>query len=225
MMVIMKTGMPVLRSVLPPAAAMELFATTERLMKQVTRNAMTGIETTRTVARMAAQSTLWGWYSEFLEGCDDGNDNPKIRSIALQPVAAMAVQDGESCDDGTVNTDASSNLTAFCGDGLHRQDRSEGEDGYEAHDDGNLSNSDACTSNCRVAVCGDHHLFQVRGLRRWKPHRWRWLRARLHLVTELFAVRLRRWLFVCSATAENGEASTAEACRPTCSAARRGSKD
>ena len=79
------------------------------------------------------------------EGCDDGNDNPEDTcTVQAQPVAAMAVQDGESCDDGNaVDTDActSNCSTAFCGDGLHRQDRAEGEDGYEACDDGNPSNS------------------------------------------------------------------------------------
>ncbi len=100
------------------------------------------------------------------EGCDDGNDNPEDTCTNCAPAGCGdgAVQDGESCDDGNaVDTDActSNCLTAFCGDGLHRQDRAEGEDGYEACDDGNPSNSDACTSNCRVAVCGDHHLFQA----------------------------------------------------------------
>ena len=47
---------------------------------------------------------------------------------------------------------------ARCGDGFLRQDKSAGEIGYEACDDGNDDNRDACTNDCRLAACGDGEL-------------------------------------------------------------------
>ena len=44
---------------------------------------------------------------------------------------------------------------ATCGDGQRRLDLSEGEAGYEARDDANTVDEDACLSNCRIARCGD----------------------------------------------------------------------
>ena len=43
---------------------------------------------------------------------------------------------------------------ARCGDGIVRGDRNEGQEGYEACDDGNLLDEDACTNAC-AARCGD----------------------------------------------------------------------
>ena len=44
---------------------------------------------------------------------------------------------------------------AACGDGVTRRDLQPGEANYEACDDGNAVDTDACTSGCTVAVCGD----------------------------------------------------------------------
>ena len=42
-----------------------------------------------------------------------------------------------------------------CGDGRVREELQPGEAGYEACDDGNDSDLDACTTLCQLAVCGD----------------------------------------------------------------------
>ena len=44
---------------------------------------------------------------------------------------------------------------ARCGDGLVREDLSEGDPGFEACDDGNEDDADTCLNNCQTARCGD----------------------------------------------------------------------
>ncbi len=44
---------------------------------------------------------------------------------------------------------------ATCGDGIVRADLVLGQQGYEACDDGNIDDRDACTNRCEVARCGD----------------------------------------------------------------------
>ena len=61
------------------------------------------------------------------------------------------LDDGEECDDGnTDNSDACLNncFTAFCGDGVVRED-------VELCDDGNDDNTDACTILCAPPACDD----------------------------------------------------------------------
>ncbi|MBM66122.1 MAG: hypothetical protein CMH55_07805, partial [Myxococcales bacterium] len=64
----------------------------------------------------------------------------------------------EECDDGNLDdSDGCNRLCrqARCGDGILRDDLSEGEPGYEECDDGNLDDHDACRNDCRRARCGD----------------------------------------------------------------------
>lgn len=68
------------------------------------------------------------------------------------------VEAGEACDDGNDSDEDGCTVDcqlARCGDGLLREDLSEGASGFEACDDGNEDNSDACLNNCRLARCGD----------------------------------------------------------------------
>ena len=44
---------------------------------------------------------------------------------------------------------------ARCGDGFRRQDLESDAEGYEACDDGNQVDTDACLNRCTVARCGD----------------------------------------------------------------------
>ena len=44
---------------------------------------------------------------------------------------------------------------ARCGDGIQRGDVQEGQEGYEACDDGNEIQTDACLNGCSIATCGD----------------------------------------------------------------------
>lgn len=67
----------------------------------------------------------------------------------------------ELCDDGnTLDNDGCTNQCkiASCGDGITREDISEGEIGYEACDNGEENNNDtadACRSDCSLPRCGD----------------------------------------------------------------------
>ena len=46
-------------------------------------------------------------------------------------------------------------VQARCGDGIRRTDRAPEEEGFEACDDGNNVDTDACRAGCLLAVCGD----------------------------------------------------------------------
>lgn len=65
---------------------------------------------------------------------------------------------GEECDDSnTLDQDSCTSdcRVSRCGDGKHRNDLSEGSEGFEACDDGNEIETDECLNNCRLARCGD----------------------------------------------------------------------
>ena len=78
-----------------------------------------------------------------VEECDDGNDRAGDgcgRTCQREGCGNGQVDPGEECDDSNENNaDACTNscLFATCGDGVRRLDILEGEDGYEACDDGN----------------------------------------------------------------------------------------
>jgi len=64
-----------------------------------------------------------------------------------------SIQDGEECDDGTLNANQTINTCrtncrlAFCGDGVT--------DATEVCDDGNADERDGCTWKCEISVCGN----------------------------------------------------------------------
>ena len=119
------------------------------------------------------------------EACDDGNDNNNDTCSTACQAAYCGDgfrQSGEECDDGN-SSDVDGCLvtcrTARCGDGYRRADLQVGSriecsgaspcqalgevcllghcftEGFEACDDGNNDDSDACTNNCFDAYCGD----------------------------------------------------------------------
>ena len=102
------------------------------------------------------------------EACDDGNTVET--DICLNNCIAA------SCGDGVLRTDLSEGMVGFevrrwqhggrrlmpyhlCGRSLRRwraaEGLSEGDEGYEACDDGNDDDADACRNNCSEARCGD----------------------------------------------------------------------
>ena len=94
------------------------------------------------------------------EECDLGEDNAPGGACSRLCYAASCgdgiVQDPESCDLGPENQDipyGTGCTTACqppptCGDGML-------DPSYEACDDANDSNQDACTNQCQAAACGD----------------------------------------------------------------------
>ncbi|MGB1013792.1 MAG: hypothetical protein ACPG4T_06640 [Nannocystaceae bacterium] len=94
------------------------------------------------------------------EACDLGSENANDGACSLTCTQTFCgdgiVQPGEACDQGDDNTDipyggGCSNdcqPIALCGDGTLDLP-------YEVCDDGNDSNSDACTNACQIAACGD----------------------------------------------------------------------
>ncbi|MFO0750756.1 MAG: choice-of-anchor Q domain-containing protein [Myxococcota bacterium] len=110
------------------------------------------------------------------EGCDDNNDLtndncPSGPSGTCQPASCgdgfidQQIPTIEECDggfgsgnlDGCVEGTPGSPIChiAICGDGIRRTDKTVGQVGYEECDDGNPSNTDTCTTQCKSAVCGD----------------------------------------------------------------------
>ncbi|MGB1014195.1 MAG: DUF4215 domain-containing protein [Nannocystaceae bacterium] len=94
------------------------------------------------------------------EECDLGSENADdgacSRTCTRTSCGDGIVQLGEICDEGQANTDipygqgCSNECQPLprCGDGTV-------DGAYEACDDGNDSNEDACTNTCAHAVCGD----------------------------------------------------------------------
>ncbi len=91
---------------------------------------------------------------------DGGAADPDLGAPPLPPRAVCGngvVEVDEACDDGNDDpTDACNGCQpAACGDGVLRADLTEGEDGWEQCDDGNVFEDDGCRSDCRAARCGD----------------------------------------------------------------------
>ena len=99
-----------------------------------------------------------GFVQSGVETCDDGTENGqpnKCNATCTGTTSAdcgnHAVEAGEDCDEGGVNTatcNADCSLPA-CGDGIRNPAAG------EACDDGNASNDDGCLNSCEVASCGD----------------------------------------------------------------------
>ena len=94
------------------------------------------------------------------EECDDGNteDQDDCSNRCIVPFCGDGwLATGEVCDDG--NDQANDGCTndcqpARCGDGVLRVDRVQGQVDFEACDDGNEVDEDACI-DCVAARCGD----------------------------------------------------------------------
>ena len=69
--------------------------------------------------------------------------------------AATVCRAGEQCDDANQsNSGYQQHRTARCGDGHVREGLEEGQKGYEACDDRNQTETDACRNDC-TERCGD----------------------------------------------------------------------
>jgi cysteine-rich repeat protein len=100
-----------------------------------------------------------GFVNEGVEVCDDGDEDNSdgCNTMCLPGTCGDGiVQEGEQCDDGNDDTTdfCPACQAAYCGDGFMHA-------GYEACDDGNLNDNDACTTQtCEPNVCGDGILYE-----------------------------------------------------------------
>ncbi|MEC7751721.1 MAG: DUF4215 domain-containing protein [Myxococcota bacterium] len=103
---------------------------------------------------------------DHYEACDDGNEFET--DACLSNCERARCGDGfvwenvESCDDQNqaINDDCILCQEATCGDGYRREDLAEGEEGFEACDDGENNNlSGACLPGCIASRCGDGEVY------------------------------------------------------------------
>ncbi len=98
---------------------------------------------------------------ENYEACDDGNDAETDACLSACERArcgdGLIWEGEEECDDQNqaANDDCILCQAAYCGDGHRREDLAEGEAGYEACDDANDQDDDACLAGCVASRCGD----------------------------------------------------------------------
>ncbi|MEZ4451240.1 MAG: DUF4215 domain-containing protein [Nannocystaceae bacterium] len=102
-----------------------------------------------------------GLLQKDVEACDMGADNDDQGACTTQCTRATCgdgfVQGDEACDDGDANKSEADGqggcsiycvVLAACGDGVVQSK-------FEACDDGNQDDNDACTNACTKAKCGD----------------------------------------------------------------------
>jgi len=92
--------------------------------------------------------------NDFIVGTPAPRNNARVSGTVPPSTCANGVTEGlEQCDDEMTGTSgdgcASGCMLEVCGDGVTNND------GAEACDDGNLSNTDDCTNVCANAICGD----------------------------------------------------------------------
>ncbi len=97
------------------------------------------------------------------EECDDGDANSENGPCSNECIRVGCgdglIDEGEECDDGDLNIagdygpgcSLECRVLPWCGDGVRQPD-------YEACDDGDLDNSNACLTTCEAASCGDGYL-------------------------------------------------------------------